>query len=171
MASACPGDGFAASHCNQKLIGAQFFAGRTLASSTPIPPYEYMSPRDFSGHGTATPPAPRAATPAWPPTGMSAVFGNISGIAPRARIAAYKSCFYDRRKPTAPASAPTAWPRSTRRGRRRGRHQLLVGGSLTSFRDAGRDAFLFAADAGVFVATSAGNPARPPARSRTRARG
>ncbi|HYX90356.1 MAG TPA: S8 family serine peptidase, partial [Myxococcaceae bacterium] len=42
------GEAFNASHCNQKLIGARFYlAGR----STPPLPHEFLSPRDFNGHG------------------------------------------------------------------------------------------------------------------------
>jgi len=41
-----------------------------------------------------------------------------------------------------------------------------ISGSTTNFRDSVEIAFLFAADAGVFVAASAGNSGRRPARSR-----
>ena len=46
-----------------------------------------------------------------------------------------------------------------------------ISGSRTSFLDPVEVAFLFAADAGVFVAASAGNAGPTPAQWRTRARG
>ena len=152
-----PGDAFTASHCNQKLIGAQFFAAGRLASSTPIPSYEYMSPRDFSGHGTHTA-STAGGNSGVAATGMSAVFGNISGIAPRARIAAYKSCFYDPAQANGScfgSDSVAAIDQAVADGV--DVINFSVGGSLTNFRDAVEIAFLFAADAGVFVATSAGN--------------
>jgi hypothetical protein len=39
--------------CNQKLIGAQYFVQGRLAVLT-VPDYEYLSPRDYGGHGTHT---------------------------------------------------------------------------------------------------------------------
>ena len=53
-------------------------------------PWEFPSPRDYNGHGTHT-----ASTAGGnhdvQVTGPAAGFGKISGIAPRARIAAYKA--------------------------------------------------------------------------------
>jgi hypothetical protein len=48
-----PGEAFNASMCNHKLIGAQYFVEGRLAA-LPVPDYEYLSPRDFGGHGTHT---------------------------------------------------------------------------------------------------------------------
>ena len=89
-----PGEQFTASNCNQKLIGAQCFNagwGGNAGIDAQLP-WEFNSPRDFGGHGTHT-----ASTAGGnnnvPTTGPAAVFGAISGIAPRARIAAYKVCW------------------------------------------------------------------------------
>ena len=152
-----PGAAFAASHCNQKLIGAQYFAAGRLASATPIPPYEYLSPRDFSGHGTHTA-STAGGNSGIAATGAAAVFGNISGMAPRARIAAYKSCFYDPSQANGvclSSDSVAAIDQAVADGV--DVINFSVGGSLTNFRDPVEIAFLFAADAGVFVATSAGN--------------
>ncbi len=108
-----PGEQFNASNCNQKLIGARFYNegwGGNAGIDDQLP-WEYNSPRDFGGHGTHT--ASTAGGNAnVPTTGPAAVFGAISGIAPRARIAAYKVCWET--GAAAAASAPTASPPSTR---------------------------------------------------------
>ena len=81
----------------------------------------------------------------------------ISGIAPRARIAAYKVC-WETGRPAAAASAPTASRRSTRPSPTASTSSTSRSAArTTNFRDSVEIAFLFAADAGVFVAASAGN--------------
>jgi Peptidase inhibitor I9/Subtilase family len=110
-----PGEAFTASDCNQKLIGARYynsgFGGNAGIDANQ--PWEYNSPRDFGGHGTHT--ASTAGGNAnVPSTGPAAVFGPISGIAPRARIAAYKVCWQTGGAAPAPASRPTVWRPSTR---------------------------------------------------------
>jgi subtilisin family serine protease len=88
-----PGVAFNASHCNQKLIGARFYneGYGGAAGVLEVLPYEFISPRDFDGHGTHT--ASTAGGNAnVAATGLAAPFGAISGMAPRARIAAYKVC-------------------------------------------------------------------------------
>ena len=53
-------------------------------------PWEFTSPRDYNGHGSHT-----ASTAAGNRdvalTGDAKIFGRISGMAPRARIAVYKA--------------------------------------------------------------------------------
>ena len=79
--------------CNNKLIGAKFF-NSTFASVYDIQ-YglgEFESPRDADGHGTHT------ASTAAGNSGVTATregveIGTISGMAPRARVAAYKVCW------------------------------------------------------------------------------
>ena len=89
-----PGEDFAASDCNQKLIGAQYFGegfgGEEGVSA--VFPSEVWSARDNVGHGT------HVASIAAGNSGVEAtifgeVVGEISGIAPRARISAYKVCW------------------------------------------------------------------------------
>jgi subtilisin family serine protease len=84
------GDEFTADDCNNKLIGARFFADGAQTSG-PIDDGEFFSPRDVDGHGTHT-----ATTAAGNKTNASAFgtfLGEVEGIAPRARIAAYKACW------------------------------------------------------------------------------
>ena len=153
-----PGDGFTGSDCNQKLIGARYynagFGGN--AGIKELFPFEFNSPRDWDGHGTHT--ASTAGGNAnVVASGDAGVFGSLSGIAPRARIAAYKVCW---------ASTPTGGGCNTSDSVAAIDQAVADGvdvinysisGSVTNFRDPVEIAWLFAADAGVFVAASAGN--------------
>ncbi len=152
-----PGEEFTAANCNQKLIGAQYFNagwGGNAGIDAQLP-WEYNSPRDFGGHGTHT-----ASTAGGnynvPTTGAAAVFGAISGIAPRARIAAYKVCWETGAGGSCFSSdSVAAIDQAVADGV--DVINFSISGSQTSFRDPVEIAFLFAADAGVFVAASAGN--------------
>lgn len=77
--------------CNNKLIGARYFKDGFVVNNT-ILPGEFDSPRDADGHGTHT------LTTAGGNEGVTATLqgvdvGTVSGIAPRARVAAYKVCW------------------------------------------------------------------------------
>lgn len=152
-----PGEGFTASNCNQKLIGAQYFNagwGGNAGIDAQLP-WEFNSPRDFGGHGTHT--ASTAGGNAnVPTTGAAAVFGSVSGIAPRARIAAYKVCWQTE---TGGSCFSTDSVAAIDQAVADGVDVInfSISGSSTNFRDAVEIAFLYAADAGVFVAASAGN--------------
>jgi subtilisin family serine protease len=152
-----PGEEFNASHCNQKLIGARYYNsgwGGNAGIDAQLP-WEYNSPRDFGGHGThvATTAGGNANVAA---TGDAAVLGSISGIAPRARIASYKVCWQTGTGGSCFSSDSIA---AIDQAVADGVDVLnySISGSRTNFRDAVEIAFLFAADAGVFVAASAGN--------------
>lgn len=84
------GEQFAETDCNNKLIGARWYLDGALESG-PIDPNEIRSARDVDGHGTHT------ATTAAGNRSSAAIFGtligDIEGIAPKARIAAYKACW------------------------------------------------------------------------------
>ena len=152
-----PGEAFNASHCNQKLIGARYynagFGGNAGIDTNQ--PWEYNSPRDFGGHGTHV--ASTAGGNAnVPTTGDAAALGAISGIAPRARIAAYKGCWETGAGGSCfNTDSVAAIDQAVADGV--DVINFSVSGSRTSFRDPVEIAFLFAADAGIFVATSAGN--------------
>jgi subtilisin family serine protease len=152
-----PGEAFNASNCNQKLIGAQYFNagwGGNAGIDAQLP-WEYNSPRDYGGHGThtATTSGGNANVTA---TGEAAVFGSISGIAPRARIASYKVCW---ETGTGGSCFTTDSVAAIDQAVADGVDVInfSISGSTTNFRDPVEIAFLFAADAGVFVAASAGN--------------
>lgn len=91
------GAAFLASSCNKKLVGARFFSqghaahyGIEAAASNGS--VEYMSPRDADGHGTHT-----ATTAAGSVSYAASMEGYASGVAkgvaPKARVAAYKVCW------------------------------------------------------------------------------
>jgi subtilisin family serine protease len=153
-----PGEAFTASDCNQKLIGARYYnegwGGNDGIDATL--PFEFNSPRDYNGHGSHTS-STAGGNYNVPVTGPAAVFGTVSGIAPRARIAMYKACW------SVPGTA----------GSCQGVDLLAaidqavadgvdvinysISGTQTNFRDPVEIAFLNAAAVGVFVAASAGN--------------
>lgn len=148
----------AAKDCNRKLIGARYYNagwGGDAAIAATFP-YEFLSPRDWGGHGTHT--ASTAGGNAnVPATGDASVFGRISGIAPRARIAVYKVCWS-----TTPlgggcfgSDSVAAIDQAVADGV--DVINFSISGTSTNFRDPVEIAFLNAADAGVFVAASAGN--------------
>lgn len=153
-----PGEGFTAASCNQKLIGARYynagFGGN--AGIDAALPFEFNSPRDHNGHGshTASTAGGNAGVSA---TGPGAGLGSINGIAPRARIASYKACW------SVPETAGSCYNSDTIAAIDQAVSDGVdvlnysISGTRTNFRDPVEIAFLFAADAGVFVAASAGN--------------
>jgi subtilisin family serine protease len=154
-----PGERFNASDCNQKLIGAQFYnAGYGGAAGVKaVLPFEFISPRDYDGHGTHTA-STAGGNENVKATGQAAFYGTISGIAPRARIAAYKVCWGIGGTPNSgcfSTDSVAAIDQAVIDGV--DVINFSISGSRTNFRDPVEIAWLFAADAGVFVATSAGN--------------
>ncbi|MEM7430566.1 MAG: S8 family serine peptidase [Pseudomonadota bacterium] len=84
------GERFEAADCNNKLIGARYFI--TGAEQTgPIDEDEIRSARDVDGHGTHV--ATTAAGNKVKASIFTRFIGRIDGVAPRARIAAYKACW------------------------------------------------------------------------------
>ena len=152
-----PGEEFNASHCNQKLIGARYYNagwGGNAGIDAQLP-WEFNSPRDFGGHGTHVA-STAGGNENVPTTGPASVFGSVSGIAPRARIAAYKVCWETGAGGSCfTTDSVAAIDQAVADGV--DVINFSISGSRTNFRDAVEIAFLFAADAGVFVAASAGN--------------
>jgi subtilisin family serine protease len=154
-----PGEQFNASLCNQKLIGAQFFnaAQGGNAGIDTDRPWEFNSVRDYNGHGTHTA-STAGGNYGVAATGPAAVFGNVSGIAPRARIAAYKALWSTEAGDTAggaTADLVAAIDQAVADGV--DVINYSISGSRTNFRDPVMIAYMYAADAGIFVAVSAGN--------------
>ena len=152
-----PGESFAASNCNQKLIGARYYNagyGGNAAIKASFPS-EFNSPRDADGHGSHTA-STAGGNSGVQAVGEAALLGKINGIAPRARIAAYKACWGqgdDGGCPTVDTVA--AIDQAVADGV--DVINFSISGTTSNFRSAVEIAFLFAADAGVFVAASAGN--------------
>nr|MBA2694434.1 S8 family peptidase [Actinomycetota bacterium] len=140
--------------CNTKVIGARYYDeefGNTVV------PEEYRSPRDADGHGSHT--ASTAAGNFGVPMSISGTdLGEGSGMAPAAQLSIYKVCWapgtgYD--GGCAGAGLIQAIDDATADG------VDVINYSISGSRDFIVDpvefGFLGAADAGVFVAASAGN--------------
>jgi hypothetical protein len=153
-----PGEEFNASMCNQKVIGAQYFVEGALAGGG-VPDFEFISPRDFDGHGSHT--GSTAGGNFNVPTdgdARAAGLTSINGIAPRARLSIYKVCWELPDQSNASctvADRVAAIDQSIADGVDVLNHS--IGTTLTNFLDPVQVAFFNAAAAGVFVATSAGN--------------
>jgi subtilisin family serine protease len=137
--------------CNNKLIGARYYD-----TGAAVEPFEFRSPRDYDGHGSHT------ASTAGGNHGVAATIngapvGAISGMAPQARIAAYKALWTT---PAGTASGSTSNLVAAIDDAVADGVDVInysISGSSTYIVTADELAFLGAADAGVFVATSAGN--------------
>jgi subtilisin family serine protease len=88
------GVSFPATTCTSKLVGARFFnAGfRAQVPTDLLGDHEYLSPRDGDSHGSHTSSTAAGAHVASMTTG-GRTFGAGSGMAPAAKIAAYKVCW------------------------------------------------------------------------------
>ena len=135
--------------CNNKLIGAAYFG----EGIDPVEE-EFDSPRDYDGHGSHT------ASTAAGNTGVEAVIndepvGEMSGMAPAARIAMYKACWAAEGGGCAGVDLVAAIDQAVADGV--DVINYSISGSPDSIVDATEIAFYNAAQAGVFVAASAGN--------------
>lgn len=148
------GESFNASMCNQKLIGAQFFCEARGCDT--VLPHEFLSPRDFNGHGTHTA-STAGGNEGVVTTGAAALFGSVNGIAPRARIAAYKICWDNGTGGCGANTGDTVAAIDQAVIDGVDVLNFSISGTSTNYLDAVEVAFLFAARAGVFVAASAGN--------------
>jgi hypothetical protein len=174
------GQGFdPAKHCNNKLIGAQYFNAGFIAAGKTLNWSDYISPRDSNigtatvagvvstghgGHGdhTASTAAGNANVPV---TLAGAYMGTATGMAPRARISAYKICWtYNDTAATDGTNATNSCYNSDAVSAidaavKDGVNVInySISGSQTASNDAVELAFYRASLANVFVAASAGN--------------
>ena len=153
------GEQFKKEACNDKLIGARRFndAWGGDAAIAEERPWEFTSPRDYNGHGTHTA-STAGGNHGVPTTGPTAVFGHVNGMAPRARISVYKALWSTQDAVTASgftSDLVAAIDQAVADGV--DVINYSISGTATNFLDPVEVAFLFAADAGVFVAASAGN--------------
>jgi hypothetical protein len=145
-------------NCNRKVVSARWYNAGFGGNDGVLQqlPYEILSARDVDGHGshTASTAAGNGIVAARAPNGD--LLGEISGIAPRARISVYKVCWG-----IAPeggcfsSDSVAAIDQAVADGV--DVINFSISGTRTNFLDPVEVAFLFAADAGVFVAASAGN--------------
>lgn len=88
-----PSQDFPATACNRKLVGAKFFCGGYEATNGKMnETTEFRSPRDSDGHGTHTA-SISAGRYVFPASTLGYARGVASGMAPKARLAAYKVCW------------------------------------------------------------------------------
>lgn len=154
------GEGWQKSDYSTKLIGAQNFDSGAKAAKFKFQ-YDYMSPRDGAGHGSHT--ASTAAGNFGVEASVGGVdFGMISGVAPAAKVAAYKAC-YDGPDPLdteddicALSDLLDAIDQAVEDGVDVINYSI-GGGAATTVLGPDDISFFYAAVAGVFVSTSAGN--------------
>ena len=136
--------------CTNKLVGARQMMDTFRSQNPDLEPFEFDSARDEDGHGTHT-----ASTAAGNAGVQAEIFdrkiAKISGIAPRAQVIAYKAL--------GPGGGYTsdlvsAIDQAVADGVDVINYSIGGGAQLVS---GDTIAFLFAADAGVFSAVSAGN--------------
>jgi hypothetical protein len=159
------GQGFTAAMCNNKLIGARyygdaFFAGVAASNGayTLNPRTEYVSPRDGEGHGSHTASTSGGNNGVDTAVNGTAI-GKISGIAPRARIAAYKALWSTNTGAPNDGGTTADILKAIDDAVSDGVDVInySVSGTQTNFADPVEISYLNAVAAGVFVAASAGN--------------
>jgi subtilisin family serine protease len=154
-----PARGWQADDCNTKLIGARYYPEEFLdgVPRSDWSPDEHLSARDGEGHGTHT-----AGTAAGNPVRGVEVegvkFGEVSGMAPAAKIAAYKVCFDDNDPDTGDCfTGATLAAVDDAIADGVDVINYSISGATDTVIDATEFAFEGAAEAGIFVVTSAGN--------------
>lgn len=149
-----PSDGTTTLTCNNKLVGARKFLD-TYKLNIGLGPLEFDSPRDSDGHGTHTA-STAAGNGGVEASVLGTTIGTVSGIAPRAHVAVYKALGFEGGYDS---DLVAAINQAVSDGVDVINYSI---GPTSSFLEdpytsADDLAFLDAYDAGVFVATSAGN--------------
>jgi len=169
--SCVEGEGFTVHNCNNKLIGAQYFKDSFEQNGQTMHWTEFDSARDslggadgHGGHGTHT------STTAGGNNGVPAyvggvLMGKVSGMAPRARIAMYKVCWTfvnlfatdgtGSQNACFSGDSVAAIDKAVADGVNV--ISYSISGTMYDFDDPVEQAFLGAANAGVFVAAAGGN--------------
>ncbi len=149
------GEAWTEDDCNNKMLGARWYVDGFLAGRGSVVEGEFLSPRDSSGHGSHT--AGTAGGNEVTATLNGTPVGQLSGMAPRARLAIYKvcwlspgatnfSCFFSDSAAATDAAVAD------------GVDVLNFSvGTAASFTDQQDLAFFDASNAGVFIARSGGN--------------
>jgi subtilisin family serine protease len=139
--------------CNNKLIGARYY-GEDYANRIDD---DFNSPRDYNGHGTHTA-STAAGNHGVAADAMGVPLGDVSGMAPAARIAVYKVLWENLAAGNASGSTDgivAAIDQAVADGA--DVINYSISGSTTFIVSPEEISFMFAADAGVFVSASAGN--------------
>ncbi|RDX63146.1 Subtilisin-like protease SBT1.3, partial [Mucuna pruriens] len=152
------GRGFSKHHCNKKIVGARiFYHGYEAATGKINEQTEYKSPRDQDGHGTHTA-ATAAGSPVHGANLLGYAHGTARGMAPGARIAAYKVCWSGG---CFSSDILSAVDRAVADGV--DVLSISLGGGISSYyRDSLSVAAFGAMEKGIFVSCSAGNAGPDP---------
>lgn len=148
-------DGSFADACNNKLIGARYYVEGFGADN--VADSEYLSPRDGDGHGSHTASTSAGRFVNNPKSGATR-YDYVSGMAPGARLAAYKVCWTG-----APGASDGCFDSDSVAAINDAvadgvdAINYSISGSQDSYIDPVEIAFLNAAAANVFVAASSGN--------------
>lgn len=152
------GEGFTANMCNNKVIGARYYAADFLASGAVLTSQEYLSPRDGDGHGSHTASTSSGNSNVAIVNASGVTTAVMSGVAPRARLAIYKVCW------TATTTAQTGcYTADTLRAVDDAVADgadvinFSVSGTRNNYVDPVEIAYLNASTAGVIVVAAAGN--------------
>lgn len=153
------GDRFDGTECNSKVISARFYdqAYKAVVPPDQRSPLELFSPLDVHGHGSHTA-STAAGNSDVAQTAGGRDFGTSSGVAPAAKIAVYKVC-WEGATPATTGCLESDILKAIQDAILDGVDvvNFSISGNNTTTIDAVSLAFLNAAAAGVFVATSAGN--------------
>ncbi|WP_162606284.1 S8 family serine peptidase [Jiangella asiatica] len=154
-----PGEDWTADLCNSKLVSARYFEDGFVSNVPPEhhDPDERISTRDGDGHGSHTA-STAAGNHGVPMSVNERDFGEGSGMAPGAAIAAYKVCWEDDDPATGgcyPSDSVAAIDQAILDGV--DVINYSISGATDTVVDPVELAFLSAASANVFVAASAGN--------------
>jgi subtilisin family serine protease len=150
------GQNFPVTECNDKLIGARYYVAGFGKHN--IAKWDYLSPRDGAGHGSHTS-STAAGDYGVHVTIDGNVIGDASGMAPGAKLAMYKVC-WDGKPPIPDGCFNSDSVAAINDAVLDGVDVLnysIGGTSESSVLDPVSMAFRGAANAGVFVANSAGN--------------
>ncbi|WP_293695823.1 S8 family serine peptidase [uncultured Agrococcus sp.] len=159
------GEEFNADDCNDKVIGARYYIdgfGEDRLSDEAGNKVDVVSPRDINGHGSHTASTSAGNTDVEITTAGGAELGTMSGVAPDARIAAYKVC-WDGPDPTTiedDGCATSDLVQAIEQATLDGVDVMnfsIGGGAATTVWAPVDQAFFGASAAGIFVSASAGN--------------
>ena len=148
------GELFSSQDCNDKLVGARYYVAGFGKRN--LPEAEYVSPRDGNGHGSHT--ASTAAGNRVEGVQIDgSVQGTASGMAPGARVAAYKVCWEGKDSGGCFSSDSVAAIDDAVADGVDVINYSVGSSSESSVLDSVEQAYRRAANVGVFVANSAGN--------------
>jgi Subtilase family/Fibronectin type-III domain/PA domain/Peptidase inhibitor I9 len=145
------GERFSESDCSNKLIGARYYLSGFGQSG--IIADDFKSARDADGHGTHTT-STAGGNGGVPASVLGVDRGIVSGVAPRARVAAYKACWNGDAGGCFNSDTVAAIDQAVADGV--DVINYSIGGGQTPL-NAVSVAFLFADRAGVYSSASAGN--------------